>query len=205
MPAEIRPNLPPEAMPWARDRDERLKNLEREMERRAQNEGNANASQNSSMDLLSKQVAGLADAVATLQNVVNEQVAPKVASGSAAGFYVGPSFADIANASIVVPDGYTRALVFASGQVTGGNDDALDIAKLYAHITINGVAGPDSISSMVNIAWASAAAVASASLAGLSGGLISVQIAARTSGGTTGATAAPWDNASLVSQAVFLR
>ena len=143
--------------------------------------------------------------ITDLQEVVNAQVTPWVSNGSGSGFYVSPSYATVASAPLAIPAGFTRALVFASGQVTGGNDDAMDIAKLYAHILINGAAGPDSIVSMVNVGWNTATAFASANLAGLSGGSISVTIAAKTSGGTTSSTTAPWDNSTLTAQAIFLR
>lgn len=150
-------------------------------------------------------VERLDGAIADLQEVVNAQVTPVVSNGSGSGFYVSPSFTTVATAPLVIPAGFTRALVYASGQVTGGNNDALSIAKLYAHILINGVPGPDSIVSMVNVGWNTATAFASANLSGLTTGIISVSIAAQTSGGTTSATTAPWDNATLTAQAIFLR
>ena len=165
----------------------------------------AQSTLNTTVGRLDDTIATQDQTIADLQDVVNAQVSPKVANGSGSGFYVSPSFTTVASATIAVPGGYTRALVFASGQVTGGNNDALDIAKLYAHILINGDAGPDSIVSMVNVGWNTATAFASESLTGLSGGNISIAIAAKTSGGTTSSTTAPWDNATLTVQAIFLR
>ena len=165
----------------------------------------AQATLNTTVGRLDDTIATQDQTIADLQDVVNAQVFPKVANGSGSGFYVDSSFATVASATITVPSGYTRALVFASGQVTGGNNDALSIAKLYAHILINGDAGPDSIVSMVNVGWNTATAFASQSLTGLSGGSISIAIAAKTSGGTTSSTTAPWDNSTLTVQAIFLR
>lgn len=144
-------------------------------------------------------------AFAQLQAAINSQVIPRVASGSASGFYVTPTFATIVSVPIPVPDGYTRALVSASGQVTGGNDDAADMATIYAHITVNGTPGPDSASGVGNQLWASVSAFAAFSLTGLNGGVIDVDIAAETSNGTTSSMVVAKDNATLVAQAIFLR
>lgn len=133
MPVTIRPNLPPEAMPWARDRDERLAKLEREMARRTNNEANTNASQNSSMNLLSKQVAALAVAI-------DSTIAPSFNQNGTNNFDITTTSSTVETVTFTVPDGYTRAMVFATAEGMGVNGTASG-DYLYVQANVDGIAG----------------------------------------------------------------
>lgn len=95
MPAEIKPNLAPESMPWARDRDQRLQDLERAAKRTAEGVDNTDSSQNATLKLLSKQVAALNETILYLASLYTVSTSDSTFSWGAgtndASYITGPS------------------------------------------------------------------------------------------------------------------
>lgn len=93
--------------------------------------------------------------------------------GSASGFGFSTSFAAKASTSIAVPSGFTRAVVIATGGVTG-TDSAPN--RIDARVSIGGNAGA-TLSSLANLST-SVPASHSRVLTGLSGGSIAIEVQA---------------------------
>ena len=105
-------------------------------------------------------------------------VTAAVGSASSAGFTLTASYAILASFALIVPAGYTRALVSVS-VFAAGTTGAAGADHIYVRAVANGVAGPESITATApSIPVGSAAAFLTQSLTGLSAGAgisISVQ------------------------------
>lgn len=136
-------NLAPESEPWGRKVDERLDSIDKTVAQNKQDTSNAQSAVNSTVTKLSEQVAAideltqelaaqqasleeqqvqLSAQVQAIEEVVNAQVYPVTFHRDAVAFTLsaGPG-ATIVSGTVPVPVGYTRALVYATHEVTGAN------------------------------------------------------------------------------------
>lgn len=160
------------------------------------------------LDVLRDQLVSLKERVAELERPTGTQlyaslrnpVFPSVGSASASGFLTSTSWTTHASVGLTVPDGYTRALIYASGALNiGTNNGGGD--RMFGRVVISGAAGPSS-KAVGNLVEA-LAAFSTASLTGLiSGGNVQVDLQSSLAIGP-GNTFETFAN--LTVQAMFLR
>ena len=205
-------NLPSESTRWGVAMQGDMVELRREAERSAQANLNANKQGQSSMGLLSQQVATLteqnallAEQVATIASVVSKQVIPGSGSNAVSGFSLSTSRAAFTSVTIGIPSGYSRALVFASGSLSGTSGANTGSDVLFASVTIAGELGPETPNIFATSSGANAAASSTRSLTGLSGGSVVVAINGRLANGPDIAASRNLNFANVSVQVIFLQ
>lgn len=154
---------------------------------------------------LAQTVQQLQAAVEDIQVALANQVSPAASTGSNSNFAVTTSETSFASVGITVPTGYTRALVYAGGGLSASQD--LTGGRLFCHVRIAGVDGPDTIG-LVTTSWpySSVAAFSTRSLTSLTGGsTITTELRAYFSSGSTDPALQLWNTASLAVSIVFLK
>jgi hypothetical protein len=145
--------------------------------------------------------------IAQLTAAVANQVTPATGAGSASSFTLTSSAASLVSFNLVVPAGYTRALVTASGSVASLSAYASSDA-LHAIASIAGSGGPEGVSYFYGPnSGGSTTCFQAVNFTGLVGGAtIGVSLSGRltTGPGPTGGPAA-FAVASLMAQAIFLK
>lgn len=125
-------NLNPEATPWGRAMQQKIEELERAAERREQGEKNTNQAQNGTMTALGKNIT-------ELQELATKTIVPIAIHQSEIGFAVTGILADHAVASVLVPEGYSRAIVNVtvraglSNTATGGWSNLRIQSRIQSH------------------------------------------------------------------------
>lgn len=119
------------------------------------------------------------------------------------GFAVTTTQAQCASGSIIIPDGYTQAIVQNVVMVSALNDQAVG-DYLYAASSINGITGAQCISPLVD-AGTPAGVTASAirTLTGLAGG--SIPVGASVMSGSGAWSSSGFSSATINAIAIFLR
>jgi hypothetical protein len=169
---------------------------------RSQKEGLASIA-----DSFNTTVAALNVAIAAVATAAANQVAPGIGAGSTSGFTLTSSSTALVSFNMVVPTGYTRALVTASGSV-GSLSTYASADAVHATATIAGSSGPEGVSYFyAPNSGGSATCFQNVSLTGLTGGaniLVSLAAHLTTGPGPTGGLAS-LAVASLMAQAIFLK
>jgi hypothetical protein len=98
----------PEEVAWARWAQEHITRLEATVQRLEQSATMTSKGQSGTITTLSRNIVAL-------EGVVNRLISPATAEASDSGFAVTSAIADYAIASLIVPEGYSQAVVFASG------------------------------------------------------------------------------------------
>lgn len=136
------PNLNPEAMPWARDKDQRLLKLEADAVRRAQGEVNSNSQQNSTLGQLGQQLV-------ILQGLVDD-LTQQVADAIAANSYT----AAVIDSKIANPVDVTASgRVYSTGPLVspGSHDYNVSVGYVAAWINGDGTIGTSPSSGAVKV------------------------------------------------------
>ncbi len=133
-------------------------------------------------------------------------VSPSATTGSASNFIVPlttpTSFVTI---NTTVPEGFSRALVAGNGFINAGNNGS--DSRLYSHVRIAGVNGPDSIATIaVGQLWGNESAFSTRAISGLTaGGTITCELQAwLTINGPTDPSLQAFNVATLAVQVLFL-
>lgn len=208
--------LPPESEPWGRSVDQDLAQIKIDNAKALSEFTNAFKAINSSMKLVSKQIAELtalttaleqqqntlAAQQATLAQTVAGMVAIDYASVSEMGFGTALTDQDRAVGAIAVPAGYTRALVSVT-VVAGARNSGANYDYLYASAVIAGVKSREMPNGAVSTGTAASFTSKVLLLTGLSGGSITVGARIHTQG-------AAWDvfgsnRVYVEASAIFLR
>lgn len=137
----------------------------------------------------------------------NDALANPVQGGSgglsASGYGLSSTQAAVVSTTILVPTGFTRALVHVTCDVAAYNTTGAS-QYLYVAASINGTGGGESTTPIANGVAASGYGSAIRSLSGLTpGGTFSIAALARTGGGTIAAAGANLANLNAI--ALFLR
>lgn len=192
-------NLAPESEPWGRKVDERLDQIDKTVAQNKQDTSNSQSAINSTVTKLSEQVAAideltqelaeqqatleaqqaqLAAQVQAMEEVINAQVYPVAVHSEAEGFtlYAGTN-ATITSATVPVPAGYSRALVYATATLSAINSTATpDFVSVG--IRINGVS--DGYSTRCGVLSGSAGALSSTDASLIDGGSVTIEARAST-------------------------
>lgn len=147
----------------------------------------------------------IASSLKSLEAAIAGMVYPVADGGWATNFSLTTTQTVVASCVLTVPTGYTRALVLATGTVSG-QSNAAGSDFLYATVGVNGVLSFNNTYSLTtpNTNVATVAASTSASLSGLvDGATIPVDIRAWLNNGPAGGT--PYSFAQVVVIATFLR
>lgn len=165
------------------------------------------------LDVLRDQLVSLKERVAELERPTGTQlyaslrnpVTPSAATGYGSNFIITTTAAAFASASVTVPDGYTRALVYAGGAANGSGDG--NGCRLSSFVQINGNNGPSTFNPIPSgVGWGVTAAFFTMSFSGLTAGysITSNLMLSLDVGSTAGAFAA-WNTATISMQVLFLR
>lgn len=161
------------------------------------------ASFNTTVASLNATIASLNTTIANVSAQAANQVSPATAAGSAAGFALTTSYLALVSFSLIVPSGYTRALVTGCGSVTSLSAFTSSDA-VRSLVQIAGSNGAENVSYFYapNSGGASTS-FQTVSLSGLTGGSgITVTVFGHLNNGP-GSTVL--STASLVAQAIYLK
>lgn len=195
-------NLPDAAEPWGRYIDGAIANLQSSIDLLAQKTSNSSGALNTSYDSLASQMPTLA----TVAELNLLRISPAVSSSSSSNFSLSTSYSTVVSATLIVPDGYTRALVSVYAGLSGttgstGGD------RFYGRANIAGISGPEMIQpqGVSPAIFASIAPSYTASLTGLSSGAsITVSADARLQVGPNNTLFQPYNTATISASALFL-
>lgn len=115
-------NLSPASLPWARDRDAAIAQLQRDAAKAKEDNSNAFAALGGTLNQISRQIATisaqqttLTTAVANINTLIGQQISTGSFDNTSTGWTPTVGWTTIASSTITVPTGFTKALTISFG------------------------------------------------------------------------------------------